>query len=94
MTVIHSGWLYTVCTVVYLSSMNTKETKVLLKKNNLKFTSFISWMHGQAYALVDGEPDYYGYDVERFIRRHRCRCDCRFAPVEYDKCECVCHVRS
>lgn len=42
-----------------------------LKENNLKWSDFMKWMYGQTMGLnEDGTPDYYDWDVERFIRNH------------------------
>ena len=48
--------------------MNTQTTRELLKQHGLKWEDFIKWMCGQTYAIVDGEPDYYEWDVNNFIR--------------------------
>lgn len=74
--------------------MNELQVKKLLEENKLTWRKFKEWMYGQTYAMIDGEPDYYEWDVERFVRNQRCRCDCRFAPVKHSKCECACHVRT
>lgn len=50
--------------------MTRKQVETKLKENNLKWSVFSKWMCGQTMGIVDGEPDYYDWDVERFIRNH------------------------
>ena len=48
--------------------MTTPEVKALLKKNNLKWSDFVRWMNGQTVGGTSDNPDWYEYDVRRFIR--------------------------
>ena len=48
--------------------MSSQQVKQLLKENNLLWDDFIEWMFGQTVAIINGEPDYYEYDVMRFIK--------------------------
>lgn len=51
--------------------MVKKKVLEKLKENNLKWSDFMKWMYGQTMGLnEDGTPDYYDWDVERFIRNH------------------------
>ena len=49
-------------------SYTPKEVKALLRKNNIKWKTFIDWMYGQTCPLENGELCYYKWDVDRFIR--------------------------
>ena len=52
--------------------MKEPEVKQLLKDNNISWEDFIKWMHGQTMGLnKDGTPDYYEWDVKRFINLKR-----------------------
>lgn len=51
--------------------MKEIEVKELLNENNLKWDDFIDWMIGQTHGIVDGEPDYYEWDVKKFVRNHK-----------------------
>ena len=48
--------------------MRESEVKKLLKENKLSWKEFKDWMRGQTIGVYsDGSPDYYDWDVERFI---------------------------
>ena len=52
--------------------MLKKEVIKELNKHNLKWKDFIDWMFGQTVGLTpDGKPDYYEWDVKRFIRNNK-----------------------
>lgn len=50
--------------------MNELQVKKLLEENKLTWRKFKEWMYGQTHGIVDGEPDYYDWDVERFVRNN------------------------
>ena len=49
--------------------MTPKEVKKLLKSKSLKWSDFIKWMNGQTVGGTPNDPDYFEWDVERFINK-------------------------
>lgn len=50
--------------------MKEEEVNRILKKHNRTWTQFNKFMVGQTIGVYpDGTPDYYEYDVKRFIYR-------------------------
>lgn len=47
--------------------MNKQVTERLLNDHGLKLEDFLDWMFGQTTGIVDGEPDYYEWDVSMYI---------------------------
>jgi hypothetical protein len=48
--------------------MTTSEVKKLLEENNKTWEEFDEWMNGQTIGGTPENPDYYEYDVKRFIK--------------------------
>lgn len=49
--------------------MTTKQAKEKIKKAGGKWKDFLDWMMGQTYGIDDnGEPNWYEWDVDRWIR--------------------------
>lgn len=46
--------------------MTTSEAKTIIGEEH--WDEFIDWMIGQTHGVKDGEPDYYVWDVMRFVR--------------------------
>lgn len=51
--------------------MLKKEVIKELKKHNLKWEDFIDFMLCQAAGIKNDEPDYYEWDVKRFINNNK-----------------------
>jgi len=50
--------------------MTTKQAKAKIKKAGGKWEDFIDFMFGSAYGIdKNGEPDWYEWDVDRFINK-------------------------
>lgn len=51
--------------------MLEKEVKKLLKKHNIEWRDFLEFMFGQTIGIKNGKPDFYEWDVERFINNNK-----------------------
>jgi hypothetical protein len=59
--------------------MNTTAAKKKIKEAGGSWSVFEKWMYGQTVGYVNGEIDWYDYDVNRFIEYN---CDPDNEPVE------------
>ena len=59
--------------------LNATTAKKRIKKAGGSWQVFRKWMAGQTVGMVNGEIDYYEYDVSRFIRYN---CDPAKEPIE------------
>lgn len=59
--------------------MNATKTRERIETAGGKWSVFQKWMSGQTVGVVNGEVDYYNYDIERFIRYN---CNPDNEPVE------------
>ena len=62
--------------------MTEKEAKKCVENAGGSWDVFSEWMRGQTMGMVDGKPDIYDSDVNRFIRY---KCDPKKEPIsEFD----------
>lgn len=50
--------------------MTTQEAKQKIKDAGKDWDKFIDWMNGQTIGGTPDNPNWYEYDVERFIRNN------------------------
>lgn len=62
--------------------MTQEKAEKLVIEAGGKVEDLWEWMRGQTCGLIDGVPDFYDYDIERFIRY---KCNPKNEPIaEFD----------